>query len=124
MSCHDIGRGMNAVSKTVLDLYEEGQISKEGAMRMIRACRKGVHWCDGNECEACVETVERGYCGLCFEKSDRLTDILDNDLDFPECNHVFDPFDAIAAHGHLCPACRNRVLEEYQSPASAADANV
>ena len=29
MSCHDIGRGMSAVSKMVLDLYEEEQISKE-----------------------------------------------------------------------------------------------
>ena len=52
MSCHDIGRGMSAVSKTVLDLYEEKQISKESAMKLILACRKGVHWCDGNEGEA------------------------------------------------------------------------
>ena len=49
MSCHDIGRGMSAVSKTVLDLYEEKQISKESAMRLVLACRKGVHWCDGNK---------------------------------------------------------------------------
>ena len=32
MSCHDIGHGMNAVSKTVLDLYESGQISRESIM--------------------------------------------------------------------------------------------
>ena len=66
MSCHDIGRGMSAVSKTVLDLYEEKQISKESTIRLILACRKGVHWCDGNEEEALEEVVGRGYCGLCF----------------------------------------------------------
>ena len=66
MSCHDIGRGMSAVSKTVLDLYEENQISKESTIRLILACRKVVHWCDGNEGEALEEVVGRGYCVLCF----------------------------------------------------------
>ena len=124
MSCHDIGHGMNAVSRTVLDLYEEGRIHKESAMRLIRACRKGVHWCDGSEPDACVETIIRGYCGLCFEKSITLTDILDNDLDYPECDRVFDPFDAVAAHRFLCPTCRDRVLEEYRVPLSAVDAYI
>ena len=42
MSCHDIGRGMSAVSKTVLDLYEEKQISKESTMKLILACKNRV----------------------------------------------------------------------------------
>ena len=64
MSCHDIGRGMNSVANVVLDLYESGQISKEGASRLVLACRKGVNWCDGNEGEAVEDVVERGYQGM------------------------------------------------------------
>ena len=114
MSCHDIGRGMNDVSKTVLDLYEENQISKESALRLIYACRKGVHWCDGNEGEAIDEVVERGYCGLCFKKTTELTDVYENDLHYPDSYKVFDDYDDIAAHYYLCPKCKSRVIMEYK----------
>ena len=113
MSCHDIGRGMNSVSKTVLDLYEEGKVTSESAIKLIRACRKGVHWCDGNESEAVEEVVERGYCGLCFNKSENLTDVYDNDLGYPDKYRVFDDYDKTAAHFFLCPDCKKRVIEGY-----------
>ena len=115
MSCHDIGRGMSAVSKTVLDLYEEKQISKESAMKLILACRKGVHWCDGNEGEAMEEVVERGYCGLCFDKTMELTSVYENDLPYPNCYDVFDDYDKTVAHFWLCPKCKNRVITEYKA---------
>ena len=95
MSCHDIGRGMSAVSKTVLDLYEENQISKESAMRLVLVCRKGVHWCDGNEGEALEEVIGRGYCGLCSEKSTELTSVYDNDLPYLGTYDVFDDYDTV-----------------------------
>ena len=105
---------MNAVSQTVLDLYEEKQISKESTMRLILACRKGVHWCDGNENEAMEEVVERGYCGMCFEKTMELTNVYENDLCYPNCYKVFDDYDNTAAHYWLCPNCKNRVITEYK----------
>ena len=114
MSCHDIGRGMNAVSGSVLDLYEEGESTKESAIKLIRVCRKGVHWCDGNEDEAFEEVVERGYCGLCFEKSTELSDVYENDLKYPKKYDVFRKHDKTAAHFFLCPECKKRVIEEFR----------
>ena len=80
MSCHDIGRGMASVANVVIELYEGGRIDKEASIRLIRACRKGVHWCDGNEDEAMETVVEVGYCGLCFEKKEGLSSVYDNDI--------------------------------------------
>jgi hypothetical protein len=105
---------MNAVSKTVLDLYEENNISKESAMRLIRACRKGVNWCDGNEGEAIEEVVRRGYCGLCFKKTTELTSIYENDLPYPDCYNIFEKYDKTAAHYWLCPDCKKLVISKYQ----------
>lgn len=113
MSCHDIGRGMNSVANVVLDLYESGQINKESASRLVLAFREGVNWCDGNESETVADVVERGYCGLCFEKKPDLTDIYDNDLKYPDSYKVFDAYDKSAAHFYLCPECRKKVLDEY-----------
>jgi len=115
MSCHDIGHGMNAVSKTVLDLYESGQISRESTVKLICALRKGVHWCDGNEDEAIRETVARGYCGLCFEKREGLSNIFDNNLGYPERFNVFKKYDSTSAHFYLCPDCRRRVMDEHST---------
>ena len=114
MSCHDIGRGMNSVAEVVLDLYEGEEITKEAAIKLINACRKGVYWCDGNEGEAFEEVVERGYCGLCFEKSDKLTDVYENELAYPDTYHVFDDYDETAAHFFLCPECMKKVIGEYK----------
>lgn len=52
MSCHDIGRGMNSVVKVVLGLYDQEKFDRDTARLLFAACRKGVHWCDGNEDEA------------------------------------------------------------------------
>lgn len=65
MSCHDIGMGMNSVVAVVLDLYEEGAIDYDAARTLIFACRKGVHWCDGNEGEA-VQCLNGFRCGNCL----------------------------------------------------------
>ena len=97
MSCHDIGRGMASVADVVVELYEENKIDKEAAMRLVYACRRGVHWCDGNESEAIETVADAGYCGLCFEKKDDLSSVYDNDLGYPQCYNVFKDFDADAA---------------------------
>ena len=115
MSCHDIGAGMNAVSKTVLDLYEEKKIPKESAMKLILACREGVYWCDGNEDEALEEVVERGYCGLCFDKTTELTCVYENDFPYPDCYDVFRKYNKTAAHYYLCPKCKDKVIAEYKA---------
>ena len=51
MSCHEIGRGVDVIMRQVLDMYDEGKISKEAALEMVKKFPKAVHWCDGNEDE-------------------------------------------------------------------------
>lgn len=67
MSCHDIGRGLNTVVETTIGLLENNEISKDAARKIISSCRKGVHWCDGNEDEA-IDCIRRCYCGNCMER--------------------------------------------------------
>lgn len=124
MSCHNIGRGMNSVVKVVLDLYESEQLPREAATRLLLACRKGVYWCDGNEGETLEDIIERGYCGLCFEKTGTLSDVFDNDLNYPDCNKVFDKYDDTAAHYWLCPKCKQLVIAEYRANHNSGDGNM
>ena len=111
MSCHDIGRGLDSVTIVVLDQYEKGQLSKRAAKHIIRACRKGVHWCDGNEDEAMEETRDRGYCGLCIEKSDRLQNVYD--ASSVVSKGFDDDYDDIAVHQWLCPNCIKLLSDEF-----------
>lgn len=113
MSCHDIGRGVNSVAKTVLELYEENRFDKSTARALLRACRMGVYWCDGNEDEATESAVKEGYCGLCMEKSEKLTHVFDNGLPYPDKFKVFKPYDDTAAHHYLCPECMGKALSSF-----------
>lgn len=114
MSCHDIGRGMASVADVIVELYEGRKINKEAAMRLIHACRKGVHWCDGNEDEATEPFVEAGYRGLCFEKKEDLSSVYDNDIGYSGTYDVFKTYDKTAAHDCLCPECKAKVIGEYK----------
>jgi hypothetical protein len=67
MSCHDIGRGMAAVGRVVLDLYDEGCYDLETAKKLLQATINGVNWCDGNYYEA--EESLAGRCSVCLKKS-------------------------------------------------------
>ena len=70
MSCHDIGRGMNTVVRTTITLFDEGKITLESARAIIVSCRKGVHWCDGNEGEA-ISYISECICGKCMKKAEK-----------------------------------------------------
>lgn len=65
MSCHDIGRGLNSVVRRTARLLDEGRIDQEAAGEIFLACRKAVHWCDGNEGEA-TDVVQPCMCGRCL----------------------------------------------------------
>lgn len=68
---------------------EEGRYDKETARQLLCACRKGVHWCDGNEEEAIEDVIDAGYCGLCMTKKEKISNIYDNDLKYPDNYKVF-----------------------------------
>ena len=67
MSCHDIGRGMDSVTQVVIEMFDNGELSKPSALKLFMALKDGVNWCDGNEYEA-VESIMDCRCGKCLKK--------------------------------------------------------
>lgn len=67
MSCHNIGRGMDSVTKVVAEMYIKKEITKDIAFRLFHALKKGVHWCDGNEYEA-TASLKDLLCGRCLKQ--------------------------------------------------------
>ena len=81
MSNHEIGEAMSSLGTDIIELYEAGKISKEAARSLIGSCMCIVTQYDGNEYEATESIAEAGYCGLCFEKHQDLSDVFNNDDD-------------------------------------------
>ena len=69
MSCHNIGKGMNSVVEVVVDLFERDEIDLNACKEIIRACKQGVYWCDGNSEEA-IACINENYCGNCLKRID------------------------------------------------------
>lgn len=67
MSCHDIGRGLDSVTRVVIEMYDTGEITIKTALKLFTALRNGVYWCDGNEHEA-VLSIFNCRCGNCLKK--------------------------------------------------------
>lgn len=85
MSNHDAGRQVQSVVALAIDLFDDGQISKEIALQFITTAVKSVYYCDGNEYEA-YECVENYRCVKCLkqpEKGEKLYDytFVANELD-------------------------------------------
>ncbi|MEE3422660.1 MAG: hypothetical protein VZR11_08165 [Succinimonas sp.] len=79
MSNHEIGEAMSSLGTDIIKLYEAGKISKEAARSLIGSCMCIVSEYDGNEYEATESIADAGYCGLCFEKHEDLSDVFNND---------------------------------------------
>ena len=67
MSCHDIGRGMNDITRKVISLYDNNRIGKDVAKELILECANAVNWCDGNANEA-IDYIRHNRCGECLRK--------------------------------------------------------
>lgn len=65
-SCHDIGRGMNEVVKTTIELHDAKDIDINAAKKIIASCAIAINWCDGNEYEA-TAYIRRYRCGKCLK---------------------------------------------------------
>ncbi len=124
MSCHDIGRGLNSVVKKIIELLENNNISKEAAKEIIIACRKGVHWCDGNEEEA-IECIRRCYCGNCMERIEAgkpLYSVYDVSWDMPDRYNIKKNFN-LATDG-LCEDCFIKIINQHCSDEKAAEKEI
>ena len=118
MSCHDIGRGMNSVIEVVIGLYDDGKISTESAGEIIKACRRGVHWCDGNEGEA-VGALAFTRCGVCLKKipeGKELYDLVDAygvEVEHTDCEKIFQKAQYELAYPSVCGKCMDKIITEW-----------
>lgn len=101
MSCHNIGKGMNSVVEVVIDLFEHDRIDLNACKEIIRACKQGVHWCDGNSEEA-IACINESYCGNCLKR-----------IDYEEKIRVSTyQKDYQCVTRYLCKDCYNRLVYE------------
>lgn len=115
MSCHSIGQGMNSVVNVIIDLYDKKKIEKKVAKILIASCRKGVHWCDGNEYEA-VESIRRCRCGNCLEivpKNEYLFSVWDVSNEVPTAYKILDDPRTMLASDGLCDKCFDEIINKY-----------
>lgn len=111
MSCHDIGRGMNSVVRTIVSLMDENKISKDAAKTLICCCASSVNWCDGNPYEA-TDYIRRCMCGRCMKKvpaGEKLYSVFQVSRDVPEQYHL----KTHLASDRLCEDCFDVVLVEH-----------
>lgn len=66
MSCHSIGKGINAIVRRTITLYDRGEIAFEPTKKIIATCANAVNWCDGNEYEA-LDYILKCRCGKCLK---------------------------------------------------------
>lgn len=113
MSCHDIGRGMNEVVKTTIELYDAKAIDINAAKKIIASCAVSVNWCDGNESEA-TAYIRRCRCGKCLKmvpKGEKLYSVWDVSNDVPDCYNIEEK--AGMATDGLCTECFDNVISKY-----------
>jgi hypothetical protein len=104
MSCHDIGRGLNMVTRKVMGLYDAEKIAFEDVKSLLYTIRKGVHQCDGNEYEA-VDYLYGHRCGKCLKKTLDL-------YDFCQCS--FKPWDEDGLDTfEVCKDCFEEICKKY-----------
>ena len=119
MSCHDIGRGMNSVVRTVVSLMDEKKISKDAAKTIIRCCANSVNWCDGNSSEA-TDYVRRCMCGRCMKRvpaGEKLYSVYQVSDAVKNRYHLDDH---LGSDG-LCEECFDIVLAEHCKDAAAGE---
>ena len=114
MSCHDIGRGMNEVVKTTIELYDAKAIDINATKKIIASCAAAVNWCDGNEYEA-TAYIRRCRCGKCLRmvpKGEKLYSVWNVSNNVPDCYNIDKKAD-IATDG-LCSECFDEVISKHQ----------
>jgi len=124
MSCHDIGRGMNNVLETVIDLLDNNEISKDAALKIAHVLRESVNYCDGNEDEA-VESILYCRCGFCLRKKDETQKLYD--LYQVSKNVIYDRWDILRgynnsyAHWNLCKNCFDTFINNFTKDEKAGE---
>ena len=113
MSCHDIGRGLNNVVREVVTLMDNNEISKDAARKIIKCCKKSVHWCDGNETEA-INYIRQCVCGKCLNKlpkGEKIYPLYRTSHTSNEVYNIMEGFELV--NSYLCKDCFDFVENMY-----------
>lgn len=127
MSCHDIGRGMNSVVKVILEMYDNGDLDLPKSKKLIRACERGVHWCDGNEYEAiaCMRETRCNKCLRPFEEGEEVADLFNDavyDAAYDACRRDEDFETKYGIVGYnLCHSCSEETNAAMKESLAAKD---
>ncbi|MEE3487603.1 MAG: hypothetical protein VZT48_05820 [Bulleidia sp.] len=121
MSCHDIGLGMNEVSKEILEQYDKGRVTKSAARRLLYITGCAVNWCDGNEGEAHAyfENCRCGNCLKFIEKGEKLYSLWYISREAGDSWDIEKKYKL--ASGRLCTKCFDRILNNYCKDPSAGE---
>lgn len=65
MSNHDVGRGLNEITRLVISMYDNNEITRDAAKKIIATCGEAVYWADGNTDEA-TDYARKCRCGNCL----------------------------------------------------------
>lgn len=115
MSCHNIGAGIDQITNEMMVQFDQGELSRKTAKRLMFVARRATAVCDGIESEA-VASISKGgenaHCGMCLKKAE-LRSLLEvcNHLEkkiYEYLNNEEDPL----IHEGLCLDCWKRLLEE------------
>lgn len=121
MSCHDIGRGMNQVSKEVMTLYDAGEINFKAAKKLLLVTGWAVNWCDGNQGEAHTY-YSRCTCGSCLkrvEKGQKLYSIYHISNEVKNYWNIDRKYELVG--DRLCQECFDRILNDYCKDPAAGE---
>lgn len=113
MSNHDVGRGLNAVVKTTIELYDANQLDREVAKKIISSCGQAVNWADGNSYEA-LDYIYNCRCGKCLKmvpRGEHLYSVDDVSNKVPDFYSISDQEEL--ATPRLCEDCFNEIICQH-----------
>ena len=122
MSCHAIGKGIDTIMCQVLEMYDDGKISKDAALEMVKKFPEAVNWCDGNEDEA-QRTLTLTHCAAClhryeYDEEIMAVDVLDSrsyDINISEFNIMDAWYESMKKNDFngrsLCRSCFNKFFD-------------
>ena len=114
---------MSSVVDVVVNLFDHKKLELDVARTIIASCRKGVHWCDGNEYEA-VEGIRRCRCGKCLQKipkGEYLYSLYDLPYDIREKYNFMKGRSIVLASDGLCSNCFDEVFNEFCKDETAGE---
>lgn len=116
MSNHDIGRGLNEITRLTISMFDSGEISRDAAKKIIATCGMAVYWDDGNPDEA-VDCIRKCRCGNCLRlvpENEPLYSLWNIGYLDPLRNKLRPEKIGLALDG-VCEDCLRKIVDKYSN---------